>query len=155
MKERKQRYELIFYGLKGRPLSYQAARMMFIKYLDKAELTHKGYTLHCLRHTYATDLINARMPLECLEKLMGHSRLGVTRRYAMLSDKTREEEYFKAMEIIERGELDGHYRMDNQLQEIFKAEKLFCPHDQKLHEHPQTLYPMGEGSSGGGESQNN
>jgi hypothetical protein len=72
-----------------------------------------------------------------------------------LTDKTREEEYFKAMEIIERGEIDGHYRMDNQLQEIFKAEELLSEHHQKLHEHTQTLYPMGAGSGSGSESQNN
>ena len=136
IKERKQWYELIFYGLKGRPLSYQAARMMFIKYLDKAGLSHKGYTLHCLRHTYATDLINARMPLECLEKLMGHSRLGVTRRYAMLTDKTREEEYFKAMAIIERREKDGNYECDSELQTILEKTQLLPSHSEELHEHP-------------------
>jgi len=136
MKERKQWYELIFYGLKGRPLSYQAARMMFVKYLDKAGLSHKGYTLHCLRHTYATDLINARMSLECLEKLMGHSRLGVTRRYAVLSDKTREEEYFKAMAIIERRERDGNYECDSELQTLLEKTQLLPSHSEELHEHP-------------------
>ena len=136
IKERKQWHELIFYGLKGRPLSYQAARMMFIKYLDKAGLSHKGYTLHCLRHTYATDLINARMPLECLEKLMGHSRLGVTRRYAMLTDKTREEEYFKAMAIIERREKDGNYECDSELQTLLEKTQLLPSHSEELHEHP-------------------
>jgi len=136
IKERKQWYELIFYGLKGRALSYQAARMMFIKYLDKAGLSHKGYTLHCLRHTYATDLINARMPLECLEKLMGHSRLGVTRRYAMLTDKTREEEYFKAMAIIERREKDGNYECDSELQTLLEKTQLLPSHSEELHEHP-------------------
>jgi len=40
---------------------------------------------------------------------MGHTSLDVTRRYARLTDKTREEEYFRAMTIIERGEIDGHY----------------------------------------------
>jgi integrase/recombinase XerD len=136
IKERKQRYELIFYGYKGRPLSYQAARMIFVRYLDKAGLSHKGYTLHCLRHTYATDLINARMPLECLEKLMGHSRLGVTRRYAVLTDKTREEEYFKAMAIIERRERDGNYERDSELQALLEKTQLLPSHSEELHEHP-------------------
>jgi integrase/recombinase XerC/integrase/recombinase XerD len=112
MNKRDRSMELLFYGYKGNPLSYPAARMMFVKYLDRAELSHKGYTLHRLRHTYATELLNARIPLECLEKLMGHSRLEVTRRYAMLTDKTKEEEYFKAMAIIERRERDEHYECD-------------------------------------------
>jgi integrase/recombinase XerD len=136
MKERNKIYELLFYGYKGRPLSYQASRMMFVKYLDQAGLSHKGYTLHCLRHTYATDLINARMPLECLEKLMGHSRLGVTRRYAILTDKTREEEYFKAMAIIERREKDEHYGCDSELQTLLETTQLLPSHGEELHEHP-------------------
>jgi len=144
IKERKQCSELVFYGLKGRPLSYQAARMMFEKYLDKAGLSHKGYTLHCLRHTYATDLINARIPLECLEKLMGHSRLAVTRRYALLTDKTREEEYFKAMAIIERRERDGNDECDRELPAVSEETKLFPPYTQQLHEHPETLRALGE-----------
>jgi integrase/recombinase XerD len=136
MKERNKRYELLFYGYKGTVLSYPAARMMFIKYLQQAGLSHKGYTLHCLRHTYATDLINARMPLECLEKLMGHSRLGVTRRYAMLTDKTREEEYFKAMALIERREKDEHYGCDRELQTLLETTQLLPAHGEELHEHP-------------------
>jgi len=34
----------------------------------------------------------------------------VTRRYARLTDKTREEEYFTAMSIIEKGGIGGTYR---------------------------------------------
>ena len=136
LNKRDQRIELIFYGYKGRGLSYQAARMMFVKYLEKAGLTHKGYTLHCLRHTYATELLNARMPLECLEKLMGHSRLEVTRRYAVLTDKTKEEEYFKAMAVIERREINEHYRCDPELQAILKKTQLLPPHGEELYESP-------------------
>jgi integrase/recombinase XerD len=68
--------------------------------------------LHCLRHTFATDLLNARMPLECLRVLLGHTSLEVTRRYARLSDKTREEEYFRAMERILKGETDENDQCD-------------------------------------------
>ena len=136
MNQRDRRMELLFYGYKGRVLSYPAARMMFVKCLKEAGLSDKGYTLHCLRHTYATDLINARMPLECLEKLMGHSRLGVTRRYAMLSDKTREEEYFKAMAIIERRERDGNYGCDRELQALLEKTQLLPSYSEELHEHP-------------------
>jgi integrase/recombinase XerC len=126
--------ELLFYGQKGRALSYPAARLVFMKYLDKAGLSQKGYTLHCLRHTYATDLLNAGIPMECLEKLMGHSRLEVTRRYAMLSDKTREQEYFKAMAIIERRERDVHNRCDRELQALLEKAQLFSSHCEELHE---------------------
>ena len=96
----------LFYGRGESPLSYEAARMRFEKCLQKAGLQYSSYTLHCLRHTYATDLLNARMPLECLRVLMGHSNLEVTRRYARLSDKTREDEYFTAMDRILKGAPD-------------------------------------------------
>ena len=86
--------------------------MIFIKYLDQAGLAHSRYTLHCLRHTFATDLLNARMPLECLRVLLGHTSLEVTRIYARLTDKTREQEYFMAMERILRGESDGNDACD-------------------------------------------
>jgi len=134
LKKRNKTVELLFYGQKGRALSYPAARMVFIKYLDKTGLSQKGYTLHCLRHTFATDLLNAGIPMECLEKLMGHSRLEVTRRYAMLSDKTREKEYFKAMAIIERRESDVHNRCDRELQALLEKAQLFPSHCEELHE---------------------
>ncbi|MFC1798633.1 tyrosine-type recombinase/integrase [Thermodesulfobacteriota bacterium] len=103
----------LFYGHKGRPLCYEAAREMFIKYLTKAGLSQKGYTLHCLRHTFASELLNAGMRLECLQQLLGHSDIEMTRRYARLTDNTRKKEYFKAMGFIERGQINGHYRRDS------------------------------------------
>jgi hypothetical protein len=33
----------------------------------------------------------------------------MTRRYARLTDRTREDEYFRAMAMIEKGEIDGEY----------------------------------------------
>jgi integrase/recombinase XerD len=99
--------EKLFYGQGRQSLCYEAARAMFNKYLHKAGLHYSGYTLHCLRHTFATDLLNVRMPLECLRVLLGHTNLEVTRRYARLTDKTREHEYFTAMERILKGEFDA------------------------------------------------
>jgi integrase/recombinase XerD len=100
--------ENLFYGRGRSSLSYEAARCMFNKYLEKAGLSYSGYTLHCLRHTFATELLNARMPLECLRVLLGHTSLEVTRIYARLTDKTREQEYFMAMERILKGETDAY-----------------------------------------------
>ena len=104
--------QYLFYGRGSAPLSYESARGMFIKYLDKAGLAYSRYTLHCLRHTFATELLNARMPLECLRVLLGHTSLEVTRIYARLTDKTREQEYFIAMERILRGEPDANDTCD-------------------------------------------
>jgi site-specific recombinase XerD len=98
--------QYLFYGQKDKPLCYEAARAIFKRCLQKADLQYSGYTLHCLRHSFATGLLNAKMPLECLRVLLGHSNLEITRRYARLSDKTREEEYFAAMERILKGDAD-------------------------------------------------
>lgn len=136
LEKRGDSHELLLYGLGGKVLSYPAARMMFVKYLDRAGLSHKGYTLHSLRHTYATDLLNARMPIQVLEKLLGHTSLEVTRRYARLKDKTKEEEYFKAMAIIERRQRDGAQQCDRELQALLEETQLLPSHDQDLHEHP-------------------
>jgi site-specific recombinase XerD len=136
LKERDQKQEILFYGQRGKILSYPAARMRFVKYLERAGLSQKGYTLHSLRHTYATDLLNAGMHLEYLEKLMGHRSLEATRRYARLKDKTKEEEYFKAMAIIERRQKDGYEQCDRELQTLLEETKRLCAHDQDLHEHP-------------------
>jgi site-specific recombinase XerD len=68
----------------------------------------KGYTVHSLRHTYASELLNAGMRLEVLQQLMGHQDIEMTRRYARLTDRTREEEYFRAMAKIEKGANDGN-----------------------------------------------
>ena len=77
----------------------------------KAALSQKGYTLHCLRHTFASELLSAGMPLESLQYLLGHSSIVVTRRYARLSNIALEKDYFDAMQKIEKGgpdEFDGN-----------------------------------------------
>jgi integrase/recombinase XerD len=115
--------KFLFYAQGRSTMSYSTARQIFENYLTKAGLTHKGYSLHALRHTFASELLNAGMRIECLQPLMGHSSLDVTRGYARLTDKTREEEYFRAMTIIERGEMDGLYRRDHQIQTLLEEKE--------------------------------
>jgi integrase/recombinase XerD len=109
LRRRDQNKEFVFYGQSKGHLCYSTGRGLFVNYLKKAGLEQKGYTVHCLRHTFASELLNAGMRLECLQPLLGHQDIEVTRRYARLTDKTREEEYFRAMAIIEKGEIDGDY----------------------------------------------
>jgi integrase/recombinase XerD len=110
LKRRDKNQEFIFYGKGGNGhLCYSTGRGLFVKYLKKAGLDQKGYTVHCLRHTFASELLNAGMRLECLQQLLGHQDIEVTRRYARLTDTTREEEYFRAMAVIEKGGIDGDY----------------------------------------------
>lgn len=136
LKQRYPKKSLVFYACKRDTLTYAGARLMFCKYLEKANIAHKGYTLHCLRHTNASSLLNAGISLECLRELLGHTSVEVTRRYARLTNKTREQEYFKAMEKIEKGDIDGYYKLDPELQEILKKKELFSQNSKELHEHP-------------------
>ena len=124
----------LFYARGRETMCYTTARTIFHRYLLKAELAHKGYTLHCLRHTFATELLNAGMRLECLQVLLGHASLQMTRRYARLSDKTREQEYFKAMERIEKEETNAYYQLDHQLQTILEEAELLASHREELPE---------------------
>ena len=109
LRQRDQNKEFVFYGQGNKPVCYSTGRSRFVKYIQKAGLEPKGYTVHCLRHTFASELLNAGMRLECLQQLLGHQDIEVTRRYARLTDRTREEEYFRAMAIIEKGGVDGEY----------------------------------------------
>jgi integrase/recombinase XerD len=122
----------LFHSLRGSTLGYSSARLMFVKYLKAAGLRHKGYTLHCLRHTFATELLNAGMRIECLQQLLGHSNLEETRRYARLTDKTREEEYFRAMRLIEGENHDD--QLDSELPAIFEEKEPLSPHGEELPE---------------------
>jgi len=112
MRQRNHKKSYLFYGLKG-PLGYSICRERFKRVLQKAGLADKGYTLHCLRHTFATDLLNAGMRLEYLQQLLGHSNIEVTRIYAKLSDASRQKEYFRAMTMIEQGDNDESNGIDS------------------------------------------
>jgi integrase/recombinase XerD len=129
LREREVNNEHLFYGYSGGKLSYAGARKILRKYLVKAGIEHKGYGLHSLRHTFATDLLNAGLRLEVLQQLLGHLCIEMTQRYARLSDLTRETEYFKAMDIIEQGgRSHGTHRINFELQAVFEEKKLIRSH---------------------------
>jgi integrase/recombinase XerD len=131
--------ESLFYATSKNAMSYSTARQIFANYLQQAGLVQKGYAVHTLRHTFATEFLNAGMRLECLQVLLGHRCIEMTRRYARLTDKTREEEYFKAMSRIERRDSNGDDRCDHELEAIFETEKLLAKYREELHEHHQAF----------------
>ncbi len=55
---------------------------------------------HRLRHTYATELLNAGMSLVAIMKLLGHRSLRMTMRYAAVTQETVVKDYYKAMAKI-------------------------------------------------------
>ncbi len=128
MQTRDPQRQCLFYASTRHSLTYATVRVRFKKYIEKAGLGHKGYTMHQLRHTFATDLLNAGMRIECLQPLLGHSTLEMTRRYARLSNKSREAEYFRAMSTIEKEMRDGNDRLDHKLQAASEKKELFTQH---------------------------
>jgi len=123
LQQRDSQAELLFHARRRATLGYTSCRHMFEKYLRRAELTHRGYTLHCLRHTFASELLNAGMRLEYLQELLGHDSIQITRRYARLTNTTLEAEYFRAMARIQKGGIHGTYRADRKLQTVPETKK--------------------------------
>src|SRR6266571_5883968 len=77
------------------------------QYLAAAGLT-KHDSPHCLRHTFATHLLNAGVSLEVLKELMGHHSMQLTLRYAQLYDTTKKHQDEQAMaQSTQRQALSG------------------------------------------------
>jgi len=125
----------LFYGRLDKPLSYVAAWKVMKKTLERAGLSDKGYSLHHLRHTFATEMINNGMRVEVLQQILGHQDIEMTLRYARLSDKRIEEDYYRAMAVIQKGgESDEPYRVSTALQKVFEEKKLLKSYKKKLSE---------------------
>lgn len=132
LRVRNSQKEYLFYSPTRDNISYVAAWNVMRKLLKKADLLNKGYSLHSLRHTFATTMLNAGLRLEVLQQLLGHKEIDMTLRYARISNKTKETEYFKAMAVIEQGGLHEPNRINSQLQAVFEEKKLLCPYGKKL-----------------------
>jgi len=63
-----------------------------------------GVTAHAhrLRHTCATQLLNAGCRVTSIQKILGHKRLNTTMIYARAYDETVEKDYFRAMSSVEK-----------------------------------------------------
>ncbi len=59
----------------------------FKKLLKKAGLDNQKFTLHCLRHTIATQLLEQGMELEKVRDFLGHEYLGTTQIYTHIRMK--------------------------------------------------------------------
>lgn len=85
---------------KGMPLDRRVVNLVMSKYLRSAGIA-KRYTPHCLRHTFATQLLNAGVALEVLKELMGHRSIQNTLKYTQLYEETKRRQYTQAMERVE------------------------------------------------------
>lgn len=72
-------------GKSGMPIHYSVAQKAWAHYCRQAGVEA---TIHQLRHSYATRLINEGKPIEVVQKILGHRNLATTQRYAVVSDET-------------------------------------------------------------------
>lgn len=80
--------EYLFNGYKpGKPLSRRMIEHLVQKALIQIGLQSKNYTVHTIRHSFATHLVDNGTDLHTVKELLGHSALQSTMRYMHLSTK--------------------------------------------------------------------
>ena len=89
---------------RGKPISVRGIQKRMEHYSKKAGLK---ISCHQLRHTMATQLLNADMDLVSIQDLLGHSRIKTTERYTKVSNVKVMRDYFKAMDSVLQGDIDG------------------------------------------------
>jgi site-specific recombinase XerD len=82
---------------RGMPISVRGIQKRMEYYARKAGLE---ISCHHLRHTMATQLLNADADLVTIQDLLGHTRIKTTQRYAKISNLKVQRDYYKAMDLI-------------------------------------------------------
>jgi site-specific recombinase XerD len=93
---------------RGKPISVRGIQKCIEYYARKAKLK---VCCHQLRHTMATQLLNAGADLVTIQDLLGHSRIKTTQRYCKVSNLKVQRDYYEAIErVVERTSPGGGYR---------------------------------------------
>ncbi len=74
---------------RGGPVRYQSVQERWQGYTKQAGVT---CTLHQLRHSHATELVNGGVSLATIRKRLGHQHIQTTLRYAEISDGVADDE---------------------------------------------------------------
>jgi site-specific recombinase XerD len=82
---------------KGKPISVRGIQKRLEYY---AQRTGIEMSCHHLRHTMATQLLNADADLVTIQDLLGHSRITTTQCYCRVSNLKVQRDYFKAINIV-------------------------------------------------------
>jgi site-specific recombinase XerD len=81
----------------GKPISVRGIQKRIEYYAKKAGLT---VSCHQLRHTMATQLLNADADLVTIQDLLGHSQVTTTQRYCRVSNLKVQRDYYKAIQVV-------------------------------------------------------
>ncbi len=85
---------------KGKPISVRGIQKRIEYYSKKSGI---AVSCHQLRHTMATQLLNADADLVTIQYLLGHTRIKTTMRYCHLSNMKAQRDYYRAVDrIIEK-----------------------------------------------------
>jgi site-specific recombinase XerD len=75
---------MLFPGYRGKHLSTRQLSRLFLETAREAGIT-KPVTLHTLRHSFATHLLERGVGIRVIQALLGHSKLTTTARYARVA----------------------------------------------------------------------
>ena len=81
----------------GKPISVRGIQKRMEYYARKSGVKVSS---HHLRHTMATQLLNADADLVTIQDLLGHTRIKTTQRYCKVSNLKVQRDYFNAMEVV-------------------------------------------------------
>jgi site-specific recombinase XerD len=82
---------------RGSPISVRGIQKRIEYYSGKAGLK---VSCHQLRHTMATQLLNADTGLSTIQDLLGHELIATTQRYCRVCNLKVQRDYHRAMEIV-------------------------------------------------------
>jgi site-specific recombinase XerD len=81
----------------GQPISVRGIQKRLEYY---ASITGLKVSCHQLRHTMATQMLNAEAETTTIQELLGHSCSSTTERYCTVSNVKVMKDYFKAMDLV-------------------------------------------------------
>jgi site-specific recombinase XerD len=83
--------------MKGKPISVRGIQKRIEYYATKSKVK---VSCHTLRHTMATQLLNADADLATIQDLLGHGQITTTQRYCWVSNLKVQRDYYKAIEVV-------------------------------------------------------
>ncbi len=95
---------------KGNPISTRMIQDTLTRYGNECGIE---VTPHRLRHTFATQMLNAGMPITSLQRYLGHENIDTTMVYAKVSDVLLQYQYEQALQG-----LDAEWHPDEQIRKV-------------------------------------